>query len=381
MPDILSAPWGPHLKKVNNPQDGTSGHVAPRTVFVMMPFGDPYDVLYQDIVKPTFEEAGYTVHRADDMDNQQSILSDIVSGILNADLLVADLTDGNPNVYYELGLAHASKKPVILISQDVDGTPFDLRSYRVIAYDLRFDRIGAIKERLKDLALKVTQGEVHFGNPMSDFTAPEPTPMDARPKEKRNSTPSSEEEEEEEDAESHTELGILDVVMRGHEGLEEVNRIVTEFTKHVEDVGQKTSQKSAQLQAAVSAGDVRGARDVVRELAQDYQKNLPGLRDLNRRFPDAWTATGSAFEMMLRHQSAEQRAETEAGVAGMAKVSRESREAIGGLARTMELTPPVERRFDRTKARLIHELKAFMGGLDEVSAFDARVGSILKTSE
>lgn len=54
-----------------------------------------------------------------------------------AKLLLADLTGKNPNVFYELGLAHAAKQPVIFAAAQVEDVPFDLRHLRVIIYDIR----------------------------------------------------------------------------------------------------------------------------------------------------------------------------------------------------------------------------------------------------
>ncbi len=56
-------------------------------------------------------------------------------GIRSADVLVAELTTKNPNVFYELGLAHALEKPVVLVSSNQEDVPFDLRHIRVILYD------------------------------------------------------------------------------------------------------------------------------------------------------------------------------------------------------------------------------------------------------
>lgn len=58
------------------------------------------------------------------------------SGINGAKVLVAELTKRNPNVFYELGLAHALKKPVVLVSSNSDDVPFDLQHIRVIYYDV-----------------------------------------------------------------------------------------------------------------------------------------------------------------------------------------------------------------------------------------------------
>ena len=63
-------------------------------------------------------------------------MDQIWSGIMAAKVLVAELTSRNPNVFYELGLAHALQKPVVLISSNGDDVPFDLKHIRVIYYDL-----------------------------------------------------------------------------------------------------------------------------------------------------------------------------------------------------------------------------------------------------
>ncbi len=64
------------------------------------------------------------------------ILEDILSGIAEAEIVIADLTDRNPNVFYELGIVHMVKEPdrVILLSQDIEFVPFDLRGLRTIIY-------------------------------------------------------------------------------------------------------------------------------------------------------------------------------------------------------------------------------------------------------
>jgi nucleoside 2-deoxyribosyltransferase len=63
-------------------------------------------------------------------------MDQIWAGINSAKVLVAELTTRNPNVFYELGLAHALEKPVVLISSNSDDVPFDLKHIRVIYYDV-----------------------------------------------------------------------------------------------------------------------------------------------------------------------------------------------------------------------------------------------------
>ena len=63
-------------------------------------------------------------------------MDQVWQGINAAKVLVAELTTRNPNVFYELGLAHAMKKPVVLVSAREEDVPFDLQHIRVIYYDM-----------------------------------------------------------------------------------------------------------------------------------------------------------------------------------------------------------------------------------------------------
>ena len=146
-----------------------------RRVFVLMPFEESLDSVYRTLIKGVFEDAGFRVLRADDISSQQNILKDIVVSIREADFIVADLTGSNENVYYELGLAHALRKRVVLLSQDVSKAPFDLRSYRIIAYGTTSDEFERAKVRLTEYATKMAADEMSFGSPFSDFGAPDDT--------------------------------------------------------------------------------------------------------------------------------------------------------------------------------------------------------------
>jgi len=107
------------------------------TCFVMMPFGAWFDRYYQEIYIQAIKEAGYEPVRADEVFTTGSVVEQIWEQISSAKVLLADLTDKNPNVFYELGLAHAAKKPVVFSAARVDDVPFDLRHLRVIIYDVR----------------------------------------------------------------------------------------------------------------------------------------------------------------------------------------------------------------------------------------------------
>lgn len=103
--------------------------------FVIMPFGGWLDDYYQDIYCPAINAAGLEPHRADDLFRPSTIVTDIWVYTKKARLILADLSGKNPNVFYELGLAHALAKPAILVTESMEDVPFDLRALRVLVYD------------------------------------------------------------------------------------------------------------------------------------------------------------------------------------------------------------------------------------------------------
>jgi len=109
--------------------------IASGTCFVLMPFKPDLDELYSLTIKPTVERLRVLrCLRADEIYGPRPIMADIWRSIRQSKLVVAELTGRNPNVFYELGLAHAIQKPVILLSQNINDVPFDLRHVRVIIY-------------------------------------------------------------------------------------------------------------------------------------------------------------------------------------------------------------------------------------------------------
>lgn len=112
----------------------TSKQIEPTKCFVLMPFKDEYDEIYQEIIKPIVQELGFSCLRADEIYRSTAIMQDIWENIQISGLIIADMTDRNANVFYELGLAHAIGKEVILITQSISDVPFDLRHLRCVVY-------------------------------------------------------------------------------------------------------------------------------------------------------------------------------------------------------------------------------------------------------
>ncbi|MEQ9039974.1 MAG: hypothetical protein RIE24_16615 [Silicimonas sp.] len=107
--------------------------VDPKYVFVLTPFLESEKNVYALVVR-VLSAYGLRVSRGDELQASGEILPHIVENILRARLVIANVEGRNPNVMYELGIAHALGKDVVLIAGSQDNVPFDLRNKRIILY-------------------------------------------------------------------------------------------------------------------------------------------------------------------------------------------------------------------------------------------------------
>lgn len=112
-----------------------TNNVLTTSCFVMMPFSEPINSYYELIFKPAIIKAKLEPIRADDLFRPSPIMSDLWKMIQDAEVVLAELTSKNANVFYELGLAHAIGKPVIMVSETMADVPFDLQQLRVLLYN------------------------------------------------------------------------------------------------------------------------------------------------------------------------------------------------------------------------------------------------------
>jgi len=104
-------------------------------IFMVMPFLDKLKPVYDDHIRNVAKGLSLTIARGDDFFTTQSIISDIWNAINSCKIVIADCTGRNPNVFYEIGIAHTLGKPVIFISQNKDDIPFDIQHIRYIIYE------------------------------------------------------------------------------------------------------------------------------------------------------------------------------------------------------------------------------------------------------
>lgn len=137
--------------------------------FVVMPIrtqGSPefrhFRALYENVIKPTVELAGFRVTRADDLQQSGSITKDIILPLASADLVVADLTGLNANVFYELGVRHAlrGQGTIMIMDSGDQKIPFDINAYRVIKFDSTLEGIGKLSAELTAYLKTMEKGEI-----------------------------------------------------------------------------------------------------------------------------------------------------------------------------------------------------------------------------
>lgn len=127
------------------------------------------DEVMEYIISPVCQDFGYSVVRADKMANSGLITKAIIEQIISADLVIADLTGNNPNVFYELAIRHSYRKPAIQIIKGDIEIPFDVSNMRTISYDTTLSGANLAKKEIEAMLSAIENGEsVH--NPVSEVS-------------------------------------------------------------------------------------------------------------------------------------------------------------------------------------------------------------------
>jgi hypothetical protein len=123
-------------------------NIEPTLVSAMMPFDPHFDRVYT-MLKTVAESVNLRCRRADDIWENPAIIQDVVSLIDRSHVVIADCTGRNPNVFYEIGIAHALGREVILITQNEADIPFDLRHLRYVKYLNNNEGLEQLAHRLQ----------------------------------------------------------------------------------------------------------------------------------------------------------------------------------------------------------------------------------------
>jgi hypothetical protein len=359
-----------------------------------MPFANDFTEVYEQFFRPCLEEAGFAVSRADDLTNQRSIMHDVVAGLLESDLVVADLTDANPNVYYELGIAHAGHRRVVLLTQGVGEVPFDLQGYRLIPYDTHFARIKAAWKKLHEIAAAARNQEAEFGSPVSDYHA-------ARGRRRAGHSPSSEsvpvtefspgepgeakQQAKQPESSSDDEPGQIDLIVESEQGFEKVSSILTELTERTKAIGQATEETTRRitvLKDREEKGWPREVRQVTRELGATLADYGTFVAARNADYDENLATLSDRLEALLvnaNYEENEARMGLESFLGTLTEMEAQARGALTnvlGYAEAVKGTRKAERQYRVAADLVVRELGRFADNLSQTISMIVRIRDI-----
>ena len=142
-------------KYITNKNHG--GITFMKTCFVVSPIGDEAsetrnnaDKLFRYIINPVCQSCGFDAVRVDQINDSDSITQTIIEKLLSAELVIADISGHNPNVFYEMGYRKCTNKPIIHLKKKGESIPFDVNTVRTLEYDLTdLDSVEEVKNRLQ----------------------------------------------------------------------------------------------------------------------------------------------------------------------------------------------------------------------------------------
>ena len=348
------------------------------TAFVIMPYDDTFDELYKEFIVAVLSAAGFTVTRADEAISSASIMANIIRGIKESCIVVADLTGENANVYYELGLAHALHKPVIHLAQDVDDLPFDISGYQVIPYDRDFVAMGEAQNALAEVAAGVLGGETAFGNPYSDHVGKEIIPSCSA----GDSGGAEQRRERQQNGESEP-LGFLDHQTAMEEGFETIRSSTEEIAVKTAQVDESMKRLTVELNATQG---VRGSRQtqqrlkLIRGLAQEMEGYADFLSTVNGEYSDAVDRSRPALEAMLA-ASQDDPSDIQELLDTLDTAEQQivaSLETTNAVASEISKLPDIESSFMRARDRVVDQFRQLAGNIDRVVAMIARTRELAR---
>ncbi len=119
-------------------------------IFVLMPFKTKLEKIYTNHIKKLGEQLDLTIRRADEIFSPRPFMEKVWDGICSAQLIIADCTEKNANVFYEIGVAHTIGKKVVLITRSDKDIPSDIKHFDYIPYIYDPEGVEKLIEGLKD---------------------------------------------------------------------------------------------------------------------------------------------------------------------------------------------------------------------------------------
>lgn len=335
-------------------------------VFVITPFSDDFLALYEELKKVFEKDFDFT--NAGDLDNQQNILQDIVEGINEADVIIADLTGLNANVFYELGLAHAMNKKVIIISQDIGELPFDIKSYRANEYSLQFNKLPLLIEKLRKLLNGAIDNTIKYGNPVLDYI-PDFYEATGKPIESEKNIPSENKSSFDDTVDRDEEGGFLDCIADIDEYSEKMTNEINAISFEMNEMDSSIKQATSEIERVkVHSGSVDPsfARNICRKLSEPVDKFSKGLKNHVYEISKYWNIVENSYLILLDNQYAQNHqnvGKLEESITALEEVQNSisvSDKQIDDLIIVLQGSLGMERRLNKATTALITGLEEYL---------------------
>lgn len=352
--------------------------------FVLMPFEPEFDKIFSDLIKLALEKVGYDVKRADSIDNQQNILKDVVRGIAGADLVVVDLTGLNPNVLYELGIAHTMQKPTVLLTQSREDVPFDLKSYRVIQYSARFHEAPQLSQALKKIGQKAKGGDLGFGNPVGDFL-PQISELKTATATKAKKVV-TEVQDKMKVKHKEEEKGLWDFVVDGERSMKDITECTERMAEATQKIGKKMQRHTEQVQKITQTGMPGTAARVYRiaaETASDMILYAEKLEEEQPKFHNAWESFDKNITGLLQTSQIHNERDKKEGLKFCSQVNdlrsqiRNALQGIRSYRQAIENLRGISRDVNRASKRTAHALNLVISDLEGGDSYCTKVITLL----
>lgn len=312
--------------------------------FVLAPFDDASNRRWSSLLQPAIKEAGYEAKRADSVQTSRNILQDVVTGIYEADIIIADLTGMNPNVMYELGIAHALHKPTLMISDSLESVPFDLRAYRIIEFSWDYDLASKFKDQLTEILNEHASGEWLFGNPVTDFT-PSGSSRELVAVPSEDDSPGL--------LEALSELdGVTDVMMTTFDGLTtELNNLERDTSTIMQELNASRGQMTQQQWLASRITMAKQVSELLDHHVSKVDDHMPGFKDSMTALQH-WAQIISDLSPLLDRESSEF-SSTRKMLSELENSSTSMAVAIAELGDSVKLLKRVSRGLSKSVTRVL----------------------------
>lgn len=331
-------------------------------VFVIMPFQEEFFEMYE-MLKIEFSEK-YEFTNAGDEGNQQNILRDIIEPIYKADVVIADLTGLNPNVMYELGIAHTfNKKTIVITKDDLSKLPFDLKQYRAKDYSTHFKKFAELLDYLKVNMDGAVNGTVSYSNPVKDF-------MTLAGLEKTNQF-----QEKVIELVDDTDKGFLDFLAEIEENANSLSEEIDNLNEEIEIMSDGISKSAAEIERVKQAGGNSVASFVRKEskkVAGYINEFAAKLRSHNQTIETLWDEVENNTLGLLENKYANQEGNQESLIEYLCSLREmkvaitESNVSVVDLKDSMNGNIGLERSMNQAIRFLVDDLSTYVGNTQRI---------------